>query len=82
MNPKERVLGPAGFEPFPERLKEKAIAQGNLAPEPDKGDPTASDLPEHGKKGKAEMASFHKEVAKAQKIIEARAKEKKHHHKK
>ena len=61
---RERVLGPNGFEPFPERLKQKAIEQGNLAPEPDKG--IEEPLIENGKKGKAELQKLFLEVAKEQ----------------
>lgn len=59
---------------FPEKLREKAIAQGNITPDPEEGDPSASDLPDHGKKGKAELAQKSKEQEKAQKLTEAEQK--------
>ena len=54
MNPKERVLGKNGFEPFPKRLEKKAVEQGNKAPRPDEGIPEP--LIPHGKQGKADFA--------------------------
>jgi hypothetical protein len=76
MNPKERVLVNGIFQPFPERLREKAIAQGNLAPEADKGEP--EDLLEHpGKAGKLEIAKTNKEIAKAQVEVEKTQKQQK-----
>jgi hypothetical protein len=67
MKANDRVLGENGFESFPERFKEEAIKQGNLAESPDEGDACASDLKEHGVKGKAEISKKQAEAAKAQK---------------
>lgn len=67
MKASERVLGENGFEPFPERFRESSISQGNLAESPDEGDPSASDIKEHGVKGKAEIAKKQAEAAKLQK---------------
>lgn len=36
---KDRILGKNGFEPFPKRLEEKAIKQGNKPVPPDTGEP-------------------------------------------
>ena len=68
-NYRERVLGPNGFESFPERLKQKAIEQGNVAPEPDKG--VEEPLIENGKKGKAEVAKSNMEAHKEQLKVNA-----------
>lgn len=77
MNPKERVLGPNGFESFPERLREKAIEQGNMQRPADAGDASAHDLPDNGAKGKAEIAKNQAEAAREQKQLEKDMREQK-----
>lgn len=62
----DRVLDRDGnFVPFPERLKNIAIRQGNLAPDVDTGEPEDL-LPDSGAKGKLEIAKRIREEEKAQ----------------
>lgn len=71
---KDRVLGKFGFEPFPERLEEKAIAQGSKAAPADTG--IDEPLINHTAHAKRELALKLNEEAKAQaemdKIIKER----------
>lgn len=75
MNASERVLGENGFEPFPERLREMALKQEYIKQKPDEGDTTASDLTDHGKGGKAELAKKSSEHKKLQEAADKKAKD-------
>jgi hypothetical protein len=68
MNPKERVLGKNGFEPFPKRIEEAQIRQGHKQAPADAGDPAAHDLPEHGLKGEAELEKNSAQLRMEQKV--------------
>jgi hypothetical protein len=75
MNPKERVLGPNGFEPFPERLREKAIKQGNMNPPADTG--VEEPVSHSGVQGKKEIAKENSKAAEIQKEVEKQISEQK-----
>jgi hypothetical protein len=70
MSPRNRVLGPNGFEPFPERHIEKAVEQGTIPAPQDEGDPNASNIGDHGVQGKKELSREAALKAAAQKYHE------------